>query len=190
MNAAPVPSPVVRADAAWSAAADRVARYLRAHRLVNPGQVARLTADIIAIARTRSRPGAEPLALAMETLDAGMGAWFAQVLPAGELGHAPLLARGRVALAMGEVPARWPGHFMSGQAAPAELGDFMRKADPTRRAPKIKFTNMAPRLIAEASPTGSRLRWQWSYRWPFLRIVTGLMMVVSLWGATLSAGGG
>jgi len=188
MKAAPVLSPVVKADAAWSAAADRIARYLRAHRLGNARQVSRLTADIIAIARTRVRPGAEPMALAMETLDAGMVAWFAQVLPAGEAGHAPLLTRGRVALVMGEVPARWPGHFMSGQTVPAELSGFMREADPGR-APEIKFTNMAPRLIAEAAPPGSRLRWQWSYRWPFLRIVSGLMMVVSLWGAAMSAGG-
>ena len=186
MNAAPAIAPLTETDAAWAAAAERVARYLRAHRLASPGQVARLTADVIAIARARSRPGAGPMTLAMETLDAGMRAWFAQLLPAGEAGAAPLLARGRVALAMGEVPARWPGYFMGGQAVPVELVRVMREAD-LGRAPEIKFCNMAPRMIVEPATAAGRLKWQWSYRWPFLRIVTSLMVVLSLLGATLAA---
>jgi hypothetical protein len=34
----------------------------------------------------------------------------------------------------------------------------------------------------------SRFRWQLSYRWPFVRIVTGLMVVLSLIGVTIGAG--
>ena len=188
MNAVPAFFPPVEAETEWSAAAERVSQYLRAHRLASPGQVARLTADIIAIARSRSRRGVAPMTLAMETLDSCMHAWFAQLLPAGEPGDAHLHVRGRMALALGEVPERWPGYFMNGHAAPAELVTAMRDAD-LGRAPEIKLSNMAPRLIAAPSASGSRLRWQWSYRWPFLRIVTGLMVVLSLFGATLSAGG-
>jgi hypothetical protein len=188
MNAAPAILPSVETEAAWSAAADRVERYLRAHGLASPAQIARLTADIIAIARTRTRPDAHPMTLAMETLDESLRAWFAQLLPAGEAGDATLLARGRVALALGEVPARWPNYFMAGgRAVPVELVRAMREAD-LGRAPEIKFSNMAPRLIAQPSAVLGRLRWQWSYRWPFLRIVTSVMVVLSLLGATLSAG--
>ncbi len=187
MNAVPEISPLIEADAGWSAAAERVAGYLRAHRLASPGQVARLTADIIAIARTRARPGAEPMTLAMETMDSCMKAWFAQLLPADGTAEAQLLARGRVALAMGEVPARWPGYFMSGHALPVELVRVMGEAE-LGRAPEIKFSNMAPRLIVEPTAVTGRLKWQLSYRWPFLRMVTGLMVVLSLLGATLGAG--
>ena len=187
MKTAPEFSPVIEADAQWAAAAERVACYLRAHRLASPGQVARLTADIIGIARARSRPGVEPMTIAMETMDAGMSAWFARLLPAGEPGDAHLHVRGRVALALGEVPARWPGYFMRESAVPVELVRVMREAD-LGRSPEIKFSNMAPRPIAEPAAAGSRLRWQLSYRWPFLRIVTGLMVVLSLLGATLASG--
>jgi hypothetical protein len=186
MNAAPEILPVFESTE-WSAAAERVTRYLRAHRLASPGQIARLTADIIAIARTRSRPGAEPVALAMETLDSCLHAWFAQLLPAGERTDAPLLARGRVALAMGEVPERWPSYFLGGHGVPVELQRVMREAD-LGRAPEIKFSNMAPRPLLAPATAGSRFRWALSYRWPFLRIVTGLMVVLSLLGATWAAG--
>ena len=187
MNAAPEISPVIAPDAGWSAASERVSQYLRAHRMGNPGQIARLTADIIAIARAQSRPDATPLVLAMEALDACMTGWFARLLPADEADDAQLRSRGRVALAMGEVPARWPSYFLSGKAMPVELVRVMREAE-LGRSPEIKFTNMAPRLMAQASKSGSRLRWQWSYRWPFLRIVTGLTVVLSLLGATLAGG--
>jgi hypothetical protein len=63
----------------------------------------------------------------------------------------------------------------------------MREVD-LGRAPEIKFSNMAPRPIAPPSTGLGRLRWQWSYRWPFLRIVTGVMVVLSLLGARLSGG--
>lgn len=188
MNAAPALFSQTGNEVAWSAATERVAAYLRAHRLTSAGQVARLTADIIAIARTRARPGAEPMTLAMETVEAGLRSWFAQLLPAAGAESAPLLARGRVALGLGNVPARWPNYFMSGQAAPMELVRQMREGDPVA-APAVKFSNMAPRLFATPEVAGGRLRWQWSYRWPFLRIVTGVAVVLSLLGATLAAGG-
>lgn len=187
MKPAPEFLPVIEADARWAAAAERVGRYLRAHRLASPGQVARLTADIIGIARARARPGVEPMTLAMETMDACLGAWFARLLPAGEPGDPHLQVRGRVALAQGDVAARWPGHFMRESALPVELVRVMRETD-LGRAPEIKFSNMAPRRVAAPAAAGSRLRWQWSYRWPFLRIVTGLVVVLSLLGATLGPG--
>ena len=187
MKPAPAFSPVIEADARWAAAAERVERYLRAHRLASPGQIARLTADIIGIARARARADAEPMALAMETMDACLGAWFARLLPTGEPGDADLRVRGRVALALGDVAARWPGYFMRESALPVELVRVMRETD-LGRAPEIKFSNMAPRPAAGPGAAGSRLRWQWSYRWPFLRIVTGLMVVLSLLGAALGPG--
>lgn len=187
MNASPVILPALEADAAWAAAAERIERYLRAHRLASPGQVARLAADLVGLARARSRPGVAPMTLAMETMDDCLSAWFARLLPAGAPGDARLHVRGRVALAMGQVPARWPEYFLRGSAVPVELVRVMREAD-LGRAPEIRFSNMAPRPVAAPAAASSRLRWQLSYRWPFLRIVTGWMVVLSLLGATLAAG--
>lgn len=186
MNAAPEILPVLESSE-WSAAAERVAGYLRAHRLASPGQIARLTADIIAIARTRSRPGVEPMALAMQTLESCLEAWFGQLLPADERSDTSLLARGRVGLAMGEVAQRWPELFLGGHGVPVELQQVMREAD-LGHAPQIKFSNMAPRTRLTSAAAGNRVRWQLSYRWPFVRIVTGLMVVLLLLGATWTAG--
>jgi hypothetical protein len=187
VNAQPIMLPPVRSEAAWSAAAERVERYLRALRLAGPKQVSRLAADIVGIAQAKQRPGVDPVTMAMETMDACMGAWFARLLPAGEAGGAQLLTRGRLALIMGEVPARGPAYFLRESAVPAELVRVMREAD-LGRAPEIRFSNMAPRPVAAPAAAISRLRWQLSYRWPFLRIVTGWMVVLSLLGATLAAG--
>ena len=187
MKTSPEFLPLIEADARWAAAADRVGRYLRAHRLASPAQIAGLTADIIGIARARARPGDEPMRLAMETMHAGLGAWFAQLLPAGEPGAADLHVRGRVALALGEVPARWPGYFMRDRSVPVELVRVMREAD-LGRAPAIKFSNMAPRPIAAPAATGSRRRWQWSYLWPFGRMVSGLAVVLARIGVIFGPG--
>lgn len=187
MNAEPAIPPPIESDAAWSAATERIERYLRAHRLASSAQISRLAAEIVGMARVNQRPGVDPVTLAMETVDAGMSAWFARLLPAGEPGDAHLHVRGRVALAMGEVPVRWPEYFLRESAVPVELVRAMREAD-LGRSPEIKFSNMAPRPVAAPATATSRLRWQLSYRWPFLRIVTGLMVVLSLLGATLASG--
>ena len=99
------------------------------------------------------------MALAMETMDACLGAWFARLLPTGEPGDADLRVRGRVALALGDVAARWPGYFMRESALPVELVRVMRETD-LGRAPDIKFSNMAPRPAArEADNESARDLW-------------------------------
>ena len=187
MKTAPEFSHVIAADARWAAAAARVERYLRAHRLASHGQVARLTADIIAIARARTQPGEEPLSLAMETMHSCLDAWFARLLPAGGPGDADLHVRGRVALAQADVTARWPAYFLRESALPVELVRVMREAD-LGRAPAIRFSNMAPRPAAETATAGSGRSWQWSYRWPYERLVAGLTAVLSRIGVIFGPG--
>ena len=187
MNTQPAPSkrPPAPSEAAWSLAAERVECYLRAHHLTGDRQVARLTADLIGIARTRQRPGVEPVTLAMETVEACMGAWFAHLLGA-EVADGPLLARGRVALAMGDVPARWPEYFLRQGTVPVELIRVMREADLARR-PSVRLGHMAP-TPAKLAVTPLWLRLQVSYRWPFVRVVTGLVMAISVLGTVWAAG--
>ena len=179
--------PPAPSEAAWSAAAERVERYLRAHHLAGDRQLARLTADIIGIARARQRPGVEPVTLAMETVEACMGAWFAQVLGAGAADGRPLLARGRAALAMGEVTARWPEYFLRQGAVPVELIRVMREADLGRR-PAVRLGHMAPPPPAKPAVATGWLRLQVSCRWPFVRVVTGLAVAISLAGTFWAAG--
>ena len=155
----------------WPAAAVRVERYLRAHGLTSPRQLQRLTAEIIGVARARARPGVEPVTLAMQTMEAGLTAWLAPLLPARPVKASRQLAHGRAALAMGEVPARWPEYFLRGGAVPAELQRVLRDADQAR-APEIRFSNMAPRTQLASSRTSAATKWQLSARWPFVRIVT------------------
>ncbi len=189
MNAptAPLQPPPDPSEAAWSAAAERVERYLRAHRFTGSRHVSRLTADIIAIARARHRPGADPMATAMETVDACMGAWFARLLGAGEPGDASVLARGRVALTMGGVPARWAEYFLRESAVPTELVRVMREAD-LGRQPAVRLGHMAPPPPVKSAMPAGWLRLQVSYRWPFVRVVTGLVMAISLIGTVWAAG--
>lgn len=187
MKSLTVVTPLNRPEAAaWSEARARVESYLRAHRLTNPRQIARLASDIVGIARARQRPGVEPVTVAMETVDACMGAWFARMADTDDANVAHRLVRGRLALTLGDVPARWPEHFLRERAAPAELVNTMRTAIPGR-GPAVQLGHMVPEAGAPA--TVSRPRWQTAYRrWAFLRALAGAMMVLSLIGAALAAG--
>ena len=187
MNTSLAPSPSVRSAAAWTLAAQRVESYLRAHRVASPAHVARLTADIIGIARARQRPGVEPVAMAMETLDACMGVWFARVMGAGADGETPALARGRLALTMGEVPARWPEYFLRDHAVPLELVRVMRESE-LGRGPAVRLGHMAPPAVTEPSRAGVRPAWQLWSRSPVLRMLSGVYLVLSRIGAVLVGG--
>jgi hypothetical protein len=187
MNTSLAPFPPVRSEAAWTLAAQRVESYLRAHHVASPAHVACLTADIIGIARARQRPGVEPVAMAMETLDACMGAWFARLMGTGADGAAPALARGRLALAMGGVPARWPEYFLREQAVPLELLRVMREAD-LGRGPAVRLGHMAPPPVPEPSLAWARPAWQLWSRSPVQRMLSGVVMVLSRIGAVLVGG--
>ena len=183
---APVTSfPPAETDFAWFAATERVKSYLRAHGVTGSRQVSRLAADVIGIAQARHRPGVDRTALAMETLDACLAAWLGRLLPAAEASHPNVLTRGRVALSLGEVPARWPEYFLRDGAAPAELVRVMREAS-VGRTPEIRLSHMsAPKL--EASPSAASW-WQAPYRWPLQRLSMAWRTVASLIGAAFTGG--
>lgn len=176
-----------QSETAWAAARERVERYLRAHRVGDVAEISRLTDDIIGIARARARPGVEPLTLAMETLDACINEWLARLLPAPDATEASVRPTARLALTQGEVPARWPAHFLRESEAPAELRQTLR-ATPMERAPEIRFTNMAPKVIRTSSAR-ARLGGPANSRRPLLRWLSPLWIAVSRIGAVLTLGG-
>lgn len=183
---APVTSfPPPETDLAWTAATERVKSYLRAHGVTGSRQVSRLAADVIGIAQARHRPGVDPTALAMETLEACMTAWLARLLPADDASQPNLLTRGRVALTLGEVPARWPEYFLRDGATPAELVRVMRETG-VARAPEIRLSHMAPPKLA-ANPA-AWVWWQAPYRWPLQRLAMAWRMVAALIGAAFTGG--
>lgn len=194
MNVRPVILSPSETAAAWSAAAARVERYLQAHRVASPGQVSRLTADVIAIARARRQPGVDPTVVAMqpgvdptvvamETLEACMSAWFARLLPADDTQLTHVLQRGRVALAVGEVSARWPEHFLRDGAVPAELVRVMRAAE-LGRGPAIRLSHMVvPQPVTSARSQGEA----W-YLWPFTRGAAVVQRVISVVGSAFAGG--
>ena len=106
-----------------------------------------------------------------------MHAWFARLLPGPEVRGEQLLIRGRIALALGNVPKRWPGIFLRDGAMPAELVEAMRD-NGLRPGPEIRFRHMAP---TEPVVAGAWTRWRAFHRWPFLRIAGVLLMAIFHW---------
>jgi hypothetical protein len=183
MNVRPVLHSPSEMAAAWSAAAARVERYLQAHRVASPGKISRLTADVIAIARARRQPGVDPTVVAMETLEACMSAWFARLLPAEDSRPAQVLQRGRVALALGEVSARWPEHFLRDGAVPADLVRVMRAAE-LGRGPAIRLSHM----VVPQSARSARSQAEAWYLWPFTRGAAVVQRVISVVGSAFAGG--
>ncbi|MDB6094592.1 MAG: hypothetical protein JWM32_2154 [Verrucomicrobia bacterium] len=173
-------------DAHWGVATERVEHYLRAHRLRGDDRVARLAKDIIEVARARQRPGAEPVAAAMETAEACLMAWLGSLIPADDHDLRPLLAKGRVALALGGVPDRWPEYFLRHHRPPEELVRVMRETG-LSCGPRVKLTHMSP-SPENFAPAGRRLPWLAISQGPLPRVMTGLLLTLTVIGAAWSAG--
>lgn len=178
-------------ETTWQAATARIEDYLRAHRVTDEGRVTRIAADIIALARAQHRAGLEPLAMAFEVLEGGMDQWMRAALrpnPSGETGPSRIAAvsertRGRVALALADVPTRWPEHFLQRRSVPVELMRALGEAG-LKRGPELRLSHMAPARV-EAAAAWPRVRA--SLRWPFFRVITGLAAMLSLLGLAVTA---
>ena len=175
------PSPQAT-EAAWSAATKRVQHYLQAHRMTQSAQVSRLAADVIAIARVRCQPGVDPTAAAMETLEACMTSWFSQCLPREEKQFAHAVHRGRVALAVGNVPKHWPVHFLREGAVSDELTRAMRGTG-LRGGPAIRLSHMA-----HVQSVGRRNQGDAWYSRPFSWVAGVLQRLIATVGAAFAGG--
>ena len=173
----------------WDVAFERVESYLRAHQLRSRRQVARLSGEILAAARSAQLPEETPVAAAMRVTDARIGAWLSGIL--GDSAQRPRTrvgVQGRLALVIADVPARWPEYFLATEALPAELIAAMREAY-LEAGPELKFSNMAPRPI-ELGPLADFAgdTWETLQRWPWFRTVAGwvgfLLLAVTIWVVT------
>jgi hypothetical protein len=169
---------------AWDEAFSRVESYLSAHHLESRVLLNRLATTIVREARqaAESTPGVAPVALAMQTAEAKMGAWYHRVLQDGDPEDERFRARGRLALVMAGVPVLWPEYFLSDETPPPELVAAM-KATYLEAGPEVVFTNMAPRAIEFPLVRAADETWETFRRLPALRATAGWIAIIGLLGA-------
>ena len=159
MNPAPPGPPPM--DPAWNEAYHRVDSYLRAHRITHPLALNRLVAAIIG--RAWAAGGAHPhenrVALALREADTVITDWFAGVLAQHGPHSRRLGVRGRLALALADVPGRWPANFLVAEVPPPELADRMREAI-LHTGPLPGLRKMTPRPL-ELGWFAGAMDWLW-----------------------------
>lgn len=176
---------------AWDEAFLRVESYLRAHQIESRLVLNRLAMEIIRAARAASElPGTtpasprDPVGLAMREAERRTTAWFARVLgDAADPEDERLGTRGRIALVLADVPARWPQYFLSEAPPPPELVGAMREAY-IEAGPEMSLTRMVPRPI-DFGPIANVAdeAWKTFARWPLLRAILGWMLFIGMLAA-------
>ena len=176
------------AGPAWDEAFLRVESYLRAHQIESRIVLNRLVVEIVRAARNAAGSaaggGQDPISLAMGEAERRTTEWFARVLgDAADPDDERLGTRGRIALVMADVPARWPQHFLAATPPPAELVEAMRAAS-IEAGPELELTRMVPRPL-DFGPIANVAdeTWKTFARWPILRAVFGWLLFVGLLAA-------
>lgn len=187
LSTAPFPAVAEPIGPAWDEAFLRVESYLRAHQIESRLVLNRLAVEIIRAARaaaeTPAGAGLDPVALAMGEAERRTAAWFARVLgDAADPDDERLGTRGRIALVMADVPARWPQHFLAATPPPPELVESMRAAY-LEAGPELELTRMVPRPL-DFGPIANVAdeAWKTFARWPILRAILGWTLFVGLLG--------
>ena len=180
---------------AWDEAFLRVESYLRAHQIESRLVLNRLALEIVRAARmTADKPAVapespdDPVALAMREAERRTTAWFTRVLgDAVDPDDERLGTRGRIALVMADVPARWPQYFLAETPPPPELVEAMRAAY-IEAGPELELTRMVPRAL-DFGPIANVAdeAWKTFARWPVLRAILGWLLFVGLLAAAWRA---
>lgn len=177
----------------WDEAFLRVESYLRAHQIESRLVLNRLAHDVVTAAYSEylRAGGGDPVALAMRMAERRTEAWFAMVLgDAVDPDDERLGTRGRIALVMADVPARWPQCFLSEAPPPDELVREMRAAY-LEAGPEMEISRMVPRPL-DFGPIANAAdeAWRTFARWPVLRVLLGWIcfigLLAGLWLATHS----
>ncbi|MCX6936379.1 MAG: hypothetical protein NTU80_00555 [Verrucomicrobia bacterium] len=172
---------------AWDEAFLRVESYLRAHQIESRLVLNRLAMEIVraAVRTAQAHTGAgdslDPVARAMHEAERRTTAWFQMVLgDAADPEDERLGTRGRIALVMADVPARWPQHFLAETPPPPELIEAMRAAY-IEAGPEMELTRMVPRPL-DFGPIANVAdeAWKTFARWPVLRAVMGWILFLGL----------
>lgn len=171
----------------WDEAFLRVESYLRAHQIESRLVLNRLAIEIVRAAVSSEETDAltgkkiEPVARAMREAERRTTAWFQKVLgDAADPEDERLGTRGRIALVLADVPARWPQHFLAETPPPPELIDAMRAAY-IEAGPEMELTRMVPRPL-DFGPIANVAdeAWKTFARWPVLRAIFGWLLFLGL----------
>jgi hypothetical protein len=135
-------------ETVWDEAYSRVESYLRAHQIHRRLLLSRLVNKILTRAMEiyAEDQRKDPVVVAMNEADRTMAVWFDKILHQEDVRHKRISTRGRLALLMGDVPNRWPEHFLLEDQVPQQMTDAMRESY-LKAGPDLKFSNMSPRPI-------------------------------------------
>lgn len=162
----------------WSEAYDRVESYFCALRIQNRLLLSQLVAHILSRAAARvDESSLAPSVLAMEEAKKVVEEWFAEVLSAAGVEPGETAGKGRLAIFLADLPARWQNEFLHPGPWPEEFLKAI-KASYLKTGPDFQKTRMTPREI-DLGPVSAVAGETWRVidRWPIL----GAMLVWTIY---------
>ena len=183
-NLSPLPSP----EAAWDEAFLRVESYLRAHHLESRVLLNKLATDIIREAQATGgqNPGDEPVVLAMRVTHARIGAWFSLSSKEADWSNERVRARGRLAMLLSNLAARWPNSFLSGPPVEPELSAALGSGR-LMSGPELRLSNMPPAPLEFGFDDYGDPRLPKKDAGLFLRAAVPWVLLVGLFGVAWAA---
>jgi len=133
--------------AEWNDAYAKVERYFHALQVRNKLLLGQLVSGVLerAIQRAPHEPDQPAMMLAGEEMDRVVGEWYSQVLDEPREATDPMLAtRGRLALLLSDMPAKWQDQFLRPGPWPEDFVRSMRESF-FRAGPDFQFSQMKPR---------------------------------------------
>ncbi len=170
----------------WREMGGRVAVYLRACRINDPVLRHRLVERVLGAARhaQQSQPERAPVELVAEEIQRLVDEWTIRFIqPAAAETAVQRFAHARSAAVLADLAHRWPGGFLSPEAAPEKFGREFRDTY-LEAGPELDFSPMTPRPI-DFGPVSSLAgeTWKTFDKWPILRgavvwgLFTGLLLL-------------
>ncbi|MCF3649451.1 hypothetical protein [Synoicihabitans lomoniglobus] len=157
----------------WSEAYARVEAYFYALRIQNKLLLSQLVAGILqrTAEQLEQQPDASPVTLAVEEAAARVDGWFRDVLTAAGVEPTNVRQKGRLALFLADLPARWQNEFLSPGPWPEPFLEAM-KATYLTTGPDFQMARMAPASIdLGIVSTMADETWRAIDRWPFFGTV-------------------
>ena len=163
-------APRSKAFVDWTEAYVRVENYYCSLRIRNKLLLSQLVAATLkkAAEELGARPNASPVGLAMEAANESVEEWFHAVLKAAGIDARDVRTKGRLALFLADLPARWQNEFLHDGPWPAAFLEAM-KAVYLRAGPDFHKGRMVPREI-DLGPVSAVAGGTWRAidRWPIL----------------------
>ena len=171
----------------WKAACLKIERYLHLLRVRDQALRHQLVQQVMEQAAHRAAQEVSQALteLALEELDRVLAEWFAQVFGERPANPKPTLSiRGRLALALADLPEEWQDQFLRPGPWPEEFVAALRNAR-LRVAPDFQPVEMTPHpldlgLIGRLAQFAKRLRFKRTAVWLAFVAVLGLILIFIL----------